>query len=191
MKESAACRNHKMKNMKCKEFEKNIYLHSELSEPERNQLQHHLDSCSSCRQLFLSAQMVQNKIRHVAMEKEEIRHPELLTQRIMREIASQEIKLPLIDLVSGYFQERFIKYSFAVVSVILVLASASEFFNSSMQLEIETTQAADASVILDSRLFRETFSKQKDKRHRTELTECSSPLMASPRYLECLRSKMK
>ncbi len=177
--------------MKCQDFEKNIYLYSELTKQEKNQLQQHLDSCTACQQLFLSMQKMQNQIHHIAEEKMEIRNPALLTHKIMQKIASQTIRHSFGDVMEGYFRVSLIKYSFAVVSVILVMAFGAEFFSLSLKSKINTEQASKASVILNSGLFRESFSKQKEKRHSTALTECASPLRANPGYLACLKSKMK
>jgi hypothetical protein len=175
--------------MKCKDFEMNIYLYTELSEEEKDKLQEHLASCISCHQLFLAAQHSQALIQKVAEDRVVIRNAAVLTRKILDKTASKKVphrRNVLVEL----FQSNFIKYSFSVLSLMLVMSFTVEFFAEPLTAK-KTEVKSGASVVLNSTLFQETFFKYKERKKRTALTACFSPLHPSATYLDCLKSKMK
>jgi hypothetical protein len=175
--------------MKCKEFEMNIYLYAELSEEVKDKLQEHLASCASCHHLFLATQHSQALIQMVAEDQAVIRNAALLTHKIMDKTGSKKEphrKNALVELL----QSNFIKYSFSVFSLTLVSFFTVEFFTEP-RTATKTEAKSGASIVLNSTLFQETFLKYKEKKRRTALTACFSPLHPSAAYLECLKSKMK
>lgn len=175
--------------MKCKDFEMNIYLYAELSAEEKAKLQEHLVSCASCHQLFLSTQHFQTLIQKVADDGPVIRNAALLTHQIMDMTVSAK-EPDRRNTLATFFLSRFIKYSFSVVSLLLVMAFSVEFFSEPSK-ETKAEVSSNASIVLNGALFQETFFKYKEKRKRTALTACFTPLQSSSQVAACLKNQMK
>jgi len=175
--------------MKCKDFEMNIYLYAELSAEERAKVEEHLVSCASCHQLFLSAQHFQTLIQKVAEDRVVIRNAALLTHQIIDMTLSAKARHRGNTLVQ-FFQSNFIKYSFSVVSLLLVMAFSMEFFSEPLT-ERKTEINSGASIVLDAAQFQKTFFKYKEKRKRTALTACYTPLQTPSQVAACLKNQMK
>lgn len=176
-----------MKIMKCKDFEMEIVLYTELSSGERNLLHQHLESCHDCQKLFLEMQKVQKSIELVTIGKPSIRNAASLTNKVMERIALEKKERTVLEVLSEFLQDKSIKYTFASTSFMLMIVFATQFFSFSWQPEkIQTNRA---SVILNSTDFRKTFSQRKG--NRTIFSECFSPFRPNANYLLCLKNRMK
>jgi len=174
--------------MSCQDFETNIYIYSELSQKERDQLDVHLQTCLSCTALFSEVKHVQQMVNQVANEKIIPRHAARLTGDIMSGII-QTARPTLLERISAPLLSRESKYALSFLSSVLLLVFCLQSFDDSSQLKINTNESLTNTVILNAKLFRENFSHNKEK--RALFADCRSPFQSSQYYMNCAKSKLK
>lgn len=125
--------------MKCKDFEQDIYLYSELSEAGRIRVNTHIQECAECRELFQVVSSAQGLITKASVAKPEVVNHSRLTSNIMQAIQAESSKK---SVFAARFQQLFLKYSFAVASFALVI-----FFVAEQQTYREPEQVMIAGTV--------------------------------------------
>ena len=169
--------------MNCKDFETNIYLYSELNPLEKNQLDEHLQSCTTCSALFEEVKQAQHFVREIAEDKILPANAARLTSNIMSNVLSnKQREVSLIDLF--FSRARFVM---TVLSIGLLIGFAVEFLDVSPP--VENKSMAGASIILVGKEFRANFWSGKVK--SPLFAACQSPFRSGQYYWDCVKSKMK
>lgn len=106
--------------MKCKDFERDIYLYAELSEAERMRVNTHIQQCASCKELFELVSSTQSLIARNSVTKPELVNHARLTSNIMQAVIKQQ-KQP-----ASWINSVFVKYAMAAVSLALVISFGAE-----------------------------------------------------------------
>lgn len=137
--------------MKCKDFEQDIYLHSELSEAERIRVDAHIQKCDACKELFQVVSNTQVLIEQVSLKKPEIANHGKLTSTIMQALNTQEKQSSINGL--------FFKYGMVAVSLVLIV-----WFISEQQTSIEPPKQHIASAVrLTSQPLGKIIKKDEEK----------------------------
>ncbi len=110
--------------MKCSEFEKLIYLYRELDDVEKQSLEAHLVTCSSCSAIFDQARKDQVKMSSIVKEvpdKFKNVNP-FLTSKIMSGIEQEEerSRVSIIEQFLPVFRFQWLRYAFALMSLVLI-----------------------------------------------------------------------
>jgi hypothetical protein len=165
--------------MTCAECEKLIYLYTELDPDEKQKLTRHLETCSSCKELFASIQRKQEVLFPLLKsvpEKFENENP-FLTAKIISAIQSGKVESEsIIERFLPFLRFEALRYSMAAVSLMLVALFIKEMK--------PTEQAVSAiayykkmpirkTVQLNSVAFREQLKKTV-KTNRPELAAAFS-----------------
>lgn len=106
--------------MKCKEFEEKIYLYEELNDSEKAKIDEHRSHCQACDKLADHFFQSQALIKKVSTSKAELKNPYQLTQQIMNSIVKEKRGVSVLDQLSSYLDNLFIRYAFGVASLWLV-----------------------------------------------------------------------
>jgi len=174
--------------MSCKHFEMNIYVYDELSVEERNRLDIHLQTCSTCQALFQEVNQARQLIRLVAEEKAVPLNSAKLTGNIMSKI-TEPVKRTWAAWVSELLMSRSSKYSLSIVSSVLLIAFSIQSFNYSMPIKKSYVMPLANAVILNTKLFREHFYHSKEK--HALFADCRSPFQSAKYYQDCIKNKLK
>lgn len=109
--------------MKCKDFEQEIYLYSELTASEKEPVDEHIRQCAACQKLFATMRRYQSVVNELAENKPQPVNHARLTSNIMQAIQSKpKEESTLFSLL----QRSFVKYSFVAASLMLVILFVTE-----------------------------------------------------------------
>ena len=112
--------------MKCKTSKKLIYLFSELTENEHQEVRQHISTCTACHKLYHNVAEQPNLLKQ-AFSTPAIDSQEEFTDRIMTAvIREQTVKTSRVDRVLYFLQYNPIRYAMAAVSFFLVAFFLSE-----------------------------------------------------------------
>lgn len=166
--------------MKCKDFEQDIYLYSELSKAEKLRLNAHLQECAECKALFQLVLVTQELITKESSAKPEVVNHARLTSNIIQAIQAES---PKQSVFAARVKQLFLKYSFATASLTLVILFVTEQQTSSEPEKVViagtvTLKSFSASEILDQR------GKQK-----TSLYACVKSENCNNTFVENLKQK--
>src|SRR5690348_7590162 len=112
--------------MPCKDFEKRIYLYSELSSEEQRTLEEHLQQCDSCRALLNDVQSMTKKVQEFAAVKPLPRNNANLTHQIMSGVEKSKNKNLVLSSLNTLFAMPTLRYSLAALSIIIVASFITE-----------------------------------------------------------------
>ena len=143
--------------MKCKDFEQDIYLYSELTETERIRVDAHIQKCDACKELFQLVSTTHVLIEQVSLKKPEIANHGKLTSDIMQAIQS---KYKEESILISLLQRSFVKYSFVATSLAL-----SVLFVTEQQHFSEPQKTVVTGVVtLKSTTVSEVFEQRKESK---------------------------
>lgn len=173
--------------MNCQEFEKQIVLFSELTPEERERVETHLATCTSCKALFESMLLLSSRTTMVGRAIPDFPDPAKLTDNIMRQIRQEQVhrRLPLL-----YFPLQHVRYALAVVSVFFVFFLGVELLHIPAQSPSVTTQLESRSIVVDKGKFREALRKSNKTGNRLLMSGCVSPFNINKVNEACLRERL-
>jgi anti-sigma factor RsiW len=165
--------------MKCKDFERNIYLYTELTEAERTQTDSHIRECVACKELFQCVSAVHALVTHASQVKPELVNHGRLTSNIMQAVARQQTQ------PASWINRLFFKYTMVAVSLALVIAFGIE---QSTPVEMPGKRTPTAEMVpLPSVSLSKIFRDRKEKVPATKPSlyacaksgACDNPLIES------------
>lgn len=106
--------------MKCKDFEQEIYLYSELSETEKIRVDAHIQECDACKELFQLVSSARVSIEQASLKKPELTNHARLTSNIMQAVADQQKQSTL------WINSLFLKYTMVAASLALIIVFGVE-----------------------------------------------------------------
>jgi hypothetical protein len=174
--------------MSCKEFEIQIYLYPELSEKERRQVDAHLQTCIGCNALFQELKQTQELINQMAEKKPVPVHAARLTGSIMSKIM-EPVKPTWYEWVNDLLLSKKSKYVLSITSSLLLVVFFAQSLLDSPQIKMDNNDPFTNSVILNAKLFRDNFSRNRNK--RALFADCRSPFQSNRYYRDCVKSKLK
>lgn len=140
--------------MNCVDFEERIYLHSELSEKERKELDAHLQECKNCRELFAFVSTAQRVVAQAANAKPQPVNHSRLTSNIMQEVNQQQSHR------FYWLNSVFVRYAMVTTSLALIVLFGAE------QMEpngLKKQMPVARTVVLESTSISKAFLKRKQK----------------------------
>lgn len=148
--------------MKCSDFEKMIYLFSELDDREKQKLEGHLTTCASCTALFAQLRQDQVTVSEVLKQvpdKFKNENP-FLTSRIMSSIEKEKAKstVSIIEQFIPAFGFRPLKYALAAVSfalLVLFIVQVDPISQTEQAVSIYKQMPIRKTVQMNSSAFRE------------------------------------
>lgn len=141
--------------MKCKDFEREIYLYHELTAAEQEVVKNHLAACAKCRETFAMVQGTEALVSNAAHVKSQPRNAGRLTSDIMQAVAGLE------EQPVSWFNNLFVRYAMTTASFLLIIAFGVE---SSSTNELPVNQySIKKTVILSSVSFQELYRSKKEK----------------------------
>lgn len=169
--------------MKCKDFEREIYLYSELCETERKQVDAHIQECVSCKELFQRVASTNTLVAEVSLVKPEIINHGRLTSNIM-----QALQIPQKNSSVLSFKSLFVKYAMVAASLILVTLFVVE--QQSGTIPQKTTPVTE-TVTLNSASLSKAFldRKEKDEPAKTSLYACAKSGDCNSNLIESFKKK--
>jgi predicted anti-sigma-YlaC factor YlaD len=174
--------------MDCTDFELSIFTYGELAAEEKKQLNEHLQSCNHCRELFQQANEIQKRVGILAQHKALPPNAAKLTNKIMAEV-NNSAKLSWQEYLEHFLQNRITKYSLSAISCSLLFLLLIEIIPTGKPLNTSFNENANGSVTLDSKVFRKSMLKKKNK--VPSYADCRSPFRAGNVNIDCLKRKMK
>jgi len=141
--------------MKCKDFEREIYLYSTLSAAEKQKVNDHLETCKACRQLLAMVQQTEALVATAAIAKPQPENFSRLTNNIMQAVEKEKTK------PASWINFSFVKYAMAGASLMLIIAFGVESFSTG---ELQLKQYSTAkSVTLSSTSLGKLYRSKKEK----------------------------
>jgi hypothetical protein len=178
--------------MKCQECETAIYGYRELSDPEKQSVFAHIQTCASCKKIFSCMQQVNDLIWKIAPLVPEPASPISLTDKIMREIKSNEAKTTRNSVYEwlAFFDSTFARYSLAAVSACLVLFFFFEI-NSQVndQSRVRGPLVSLQGAIINSQSLKKEFADRRERK-RSIVGDCKNPA-SNNLDVACLKGKIK
>ena len=173
--------------MNCGKFEKQIVLFSELTPEERERVETHLATCTSCKALFESMLLLSSRTIMAGRAIPDFPDPTKLTDNIMRQIREEQVhrRLPLLN-----FPLQHVRYALAAVSVFFVFFLGVELLHIPAQSPSVTTQLESGSIVVDKEKFRQGLRKSKNAGHRLLMSGCVSPFNLNKVNEACLRERL-
>lgn len=150
--------------MRCREFEKRIYLYEELTTEERKVVDHHINQCAACRELIEQISNSRAIIKKVKLHQPEAQNSNRLTQRIMNAI-DQEKEKSLLEVWVTYLDSLFFRYATSALSVFLIsffIYEQQAIDPSSEVGKISKTEIQGA--VLDMSKFHSTYTRRRESR---------------------------
>lgn len=141
--------------MKCKDFEQDIYLYSELSEPERKQIDAHIQECTACKELFQLVASAKTLVAKASRVTPEVANHGRLTSNIMQALHIRQKNSSVLS-----FNSFFVKYAMVATSLILVAMFVVE--QQSGTIPQKTTPVTE-TVTLNSASLTKAFLDRKEK----------------------------
>ncbi|MBI1768180.1 MAG: hypothetical protein HYR67_07380 [Bacteroidetes bacterium] len=127
-------------------------------------------------------------INQIAEEKVIPPHAARLTGSIMSKIA-QPSKRAFGEWIIELLLSKRSKFALSGLSSVLLFVFCFQFFDDPAQFKASQASSLTNSVILNAKLFRENFSRHKEK--RTLFADCRSPFQSNQYYLNCVKTKLK
>jgi anti-sigma factor RsiW len=106
--------------MKCKDFEQDIYLYSELTEAAKIRVDVHIQTCAACKELLQIASSAQAFVTKASHLKPEIANHGRLTSNITQAVAKQQTQSV------SWINSMFLKYAMVAASFALIIAFGVE-----------------------------------------------------------------
>ena len=176
--------------MKCRDAHKQIHLFTELTNLERDQVVAHINECQECRELFESAQRMNNIVRRAAGVVAEPIDSFKLTNRIMERVRGpHQQSTSVIELVSSSLESKSVKWVLATISLVLISTWAIELMpaplNSSRYSVLPNKFIG--GTILDRKIFQDELNKHKESERFKRYNSCKDPFRAAQYTIECLK----
>jgi hypothetical protein len=172
--------------MKCKDFEQDIYLYTELSEAERIRVDSHIQECAACRELFQVVLSTQTLVGEASIIKPELANHGRLTSNIMQAIQSKP------QNESGFvtlLQQSFVKYSFVAVSLVLIIAFGAEQLSPvesfSKRIPETNTVTLNSAAFMKATLGR----RERPEAAKTSLYACAKSGDCDNTFIESFKKK--
>jgi hypothetical protein len=148
--------------MRCREFENKIYRYDELTVPEKVLLEEHRSHCVDCSSLAEQVIQSQRLVKKVSALKAEAQNPHQLTQRIMNSISTNTHE-NIFDKLTSYIDNLFVRYSFSVVSLLLValLLYQQQEFNDSDPISKFAKTEIKKGPVLNMSAFLNNYNAQR------------------------------
>ena len=172
--------------MDCREIEKNLYLYAELTETEKREVDDHLKNCSSCREVWAAIVNSQQKIQNIAAVRAEPENAARLTHKIMSGIQQETVTRSSVSFLDKILRSVAMRYFFSGMSAALVLLFILQAYPTAVQPSNKTFAPTEATVLLRSVEFKQTYAQLKDK-----YAACRSPFRPAEAYRDCLLNKLK
>lgn len=173
--------------MNCIDYHTMIYLKDELSDLELQSLEQHLKTCASCALLSSDVMLFQERISSVAHSELKPVNAAKLTSSIMAAIQAEKRREPALDQLKNWIQQYLLRYSFASVSLALIIFFGMEFYTAPKPIANPTFQQYQVEVILDSSILKHNLTAIKQR--KSGFASCKSPFISSMDYIECLKTK--
>lgn len=172
--------------MSCKEFERSIYVYSELSAEEKRLVDAHLQTCVSCAARFEEMSTVHSLIKQIAADELIPSNAARFTGNVMSKIISVQPRPTPSPAVRFFI---FTRLAFTLVSAVLLVGFVVELRKDSDQSKRILSVNSGGPVILNAKLVREDLSLRKT-RHLL-FADCRSSWKAPQFDLNCVKSKLK
>jgi hypothetical protein len=150
--------------MRCREFEKRIYIYEELTNAERKLVDNHLHQCEACSKLLEQISNSQTVIKNARLHQPEVQNSHRLTQRIMNAI-DQEKEISFLEVWVTYLDSLFFRYAISALSIFLLsffIYEQQAIDKPSAMVKISKTEIHGA--ILDMSKFHSTYNKRRENR---------------------------
>lgn len=171
--------------MSCHEFEKDLFVYSELSMEEKKRLDSHLTTCTRCATLFAEISQTQSLIHRVAADEQNLPvHAARLTSTIMRAV----VTAAPTQMSFGFILSR-ARIAMTICSVVMLIAFSLQFLNDASQPRKSNRVAPPGATIVEAKIFLESLAHRQAKRNL--VSECRSPFHSGQYYLDCVKSKLK
>lgn len=170
--------------MNCTEYQKQIAIADVLSPEELVEVKQHVDNCPACAKAWQAMIIYQESIQQLATMKDIPNHNAQLTTHIMAGITTRATRNSWRDQVSRWVMIAPVRYTMAMVSLVLLVAFGAESFTTH---EItKPIQPSENTVTLNSSVFKRLMLEQRN--HKSLLSNCASPFTSNQQSLKCLKN---
>lgn len=168
--------------MRCKDFEQDIYLYSELSETEKTKVGVHLETCAACKELFQLVSATRVSITEAAAKKPEIVNHARLTSNIMQAVAGQRKQSTL------WINNVFLKYTMAAVSCVLIIAFGAEQISSAERFS-KPIPGTKTVTLNSASIIKTMLDKNQHPDSRSSLYACAKSGDCNNTFIETFKKK--
>lgn len=170
--------------MKCSEFEKRIYLYSELTASERKITDDHISQCQSCN--VLAAQVLKQSqwIRKTSAIQVEAKHPQRITQRIMNSIEGNEERVRPLGVIISFLDNLFVRYAFSSISIFLVVFFFLEQSEGNQAKTLSNIEIKKGTILNTSAFLKSHLKTREDKKEHISISKYS--YYKSERFIKTL-----
>ena len=148
--------------MNCRKAERQIYLYTELTPLEQEQIDRHISTCAGCARLFEKIKAQKGMILK-SRGNPDVSDAPALTRRIMESIQEkQQRKQRLSQRIFQVPSMEVLRYSMAVASFVLMAVFLSDYNAGTRMPEPYKALALPRTAALNSAAFHEVFLKEKE-----------------------------
>lgn len=171
--------------MNCKDIQQEIYLYDELTPTGEKVIDSHIESCVSCRELFVTVQQANMLISKEALLVPQPKNFSKLTSDIMQAV---EIESKQKESRIGSFLSRLsLKYTMAAASLALILGFGFESFSSAEQVTKRYPSAK--TVTLNSTSLAKSYRNKKTQPEKVSLYACAKSGDCNNTFIESFKKK--
>ena len=150
--------------MKCKDFEREIYLYQELLPSEKKVVDDHVAVCKTCCELLVTVQNSEALISQIAFSKPQTENSSRLTSNIMQAISNKQKKS------ASWINSLFLRYAMTTASFVLVIAFCFESLSNTQPVTKRHSSAK--TVTLNSTSLAKSYRAKKEKPEQPSLYAC-------------------
>ncbi len=170
--------------MKCREFEKRIYLYSELTASERKITDDHISQCQSCNALAAQVFKQSQWIRKTSAIQVEAKYPQRLTQRIMNSIEGNGERVRPLGVIISFLDNLFVRYAFSSISIFLVVFFFLEQQEGNQAKTLSNIEIKKGTILNTSAFLKSHLKTRQDKAERMSISKYS--YYKSERFIKTL-----
>lgn len=176
--------------MKCTEWEEWIYTFREISNDQQLEVERHVNTCQSCRQLFNEVESVARLMERAGKVRLALKQTAGLTDSVMNEVASLSGKTERHKVKSFQFNAvSMSRLALAAVSCgILILFFMEVLVPDLDSGKIKGPMTSIQGAIIKSEDFRKAFTRPKEK--KSLFTDCKD-LFNNQMDPNCVKEKLK
>lgn len=169
--------------MKCKDFEREIYLYSELSETERRPVDAHIQECVACKELFQFVASANALVTEVSLVTPQVVNHGQLTSNIMQALQIRPRNSSVLSFKSLFAKSAMVTASLALVTLFVVEQQSRTVLQKRMPVS--------ETVTLNSASLTKAFLDKKEKGEpaKTSLYACAKSGDCNNTLIESFKKK--
>lgn len=179
--------------MNCEKANKQLYLFTELTDHERDQVIQHMAGCMQCKELAESLEQMNDVIVRIRKVAAEPTDSFVLTNKIMSEVRTSDHKpFRLYETFLRFIESNQVRWTLVGVSMVLIFLFALEQTKSSETKRMYSVALPVSSntTILNAKNFQTQLNRYREIKKADRKKDCKDSFKTSQLNVACLQEKV-